>query len=123
MNNDDVISILQRLVTDNTKDNMTIEQQYYVNGLADALQTVKDMTYANLTIGNHYFVITKDCNDAPVVCAMELYKINRCKAKTAYCFKSVHSSWKYPIVVLYSKSSLTKRVFQTEELARKAFEN
>lgn len=124
-NMNDIIEKLKNMIAVNTSTNMTSEQEYYVSGLADALELIESSVADNLIIGNRYFVILYENGDIhlPYVREMKLYKISQGTVKSSYCFTFNLNSGKYisnsPDLVLASKKSLTNRVFFTKEQAER----
>lgn len=113
-----IIDKLNSMITMETSTNMTSEQEYYVAGLADALQVIEEMLAEELSIGKTYFVIMyKD--DEPYIEEMKLYRINDRNKKT-YCFtKNIDSNSPTPDLVLASEHSLKARVFNSQEEAER----
>lgn len=125
-NMNDVIEKLKNLIAVNTGENMTSEQEYYVNGLADALEIMESSVADNLIIGNKYFVVLYENGDVhlPYIREMKLYKISHGAIKSSYCFtynlENIKHNRNTPDLVLASKKGLSKRVFFTKEQAEKS---
>lgn len=101
---------------------MTAEQEYYVSGLSDALEIVKQHYNNMYQVGKIYYVIVKDnYRDCNTVQRMILYRINQTPLKTSYCFSSdfVSKHIPHPDLILYSEQSLRLRVYRTMEEAKR----
>lgn len=98
---------------------MTENQTYYVSGLSDALEIIKEQLEDGLKIGEKYFVLmqTDRMSDDIYVDEMILYRINQ-KKKTSYCFTR-DGTKPTPDLILYSKNGLHRRIFDTYEEANR----
>lgn len=114
-----VIDALNSKITSETHSNMTKEQEYYVIGLADALEIVKEISEERYVIGRTYYVLIPDKLYGVNVEPMKLYRINH-KKRTSYCFtRHLTGNEVTPDLVLNSEGSLKLRVFNTREEAEK----
>lgn len=116
---------LQTMIDIQSCSEMNENQIYYVSGLADALQVVKEFMDKELVLNHVYFVIMfKDDNkNSPYVTKMRLYKISR-KSKLCYCFTQYLSGkTTSPDLILYSSGGLATRVFSTQEAAEQALKS
>ena len=114
-----VIDKIQGMIVKQSSPDMTESQRYYITGLADALQVIEDYMNEKLTVGKSYYVIMfKEPNHHfPYIDYMRCYKISE-KGKPSYCFtRSEYGKFPSPDLVLYSKSGLARRVFDTKESA------
>ncbi len=114
-----IIEALNGKITSETHFNMTKEQEYYVAGLADALEIVKNVSEEQYVVGRTYYVLTLDKYNMAQVEPMRLYRINR-KKRLSYCFtRYLTGDIVTPDVVLNSEGSMKLRVFTTREEADK----
>ena len=112
----EIINKLENMILLETKPNMTKEQEYYVAGIADALEVVKKYSSNDLIVGKHYFVIMYKNNkkNNPYIEEMKLYRINK-KQRQVYCFtRNLKGHNETPDLVLASKAGLTMRVFESK---------
>lgn len=120
-----IVEKLQTMIDIQSCSEMNENQIYYVSGLADALQVVKEFMDKELALNHVYFVIMfKDDNkNSPYVTKMRLYKISR-KSKLCYCFTQYLSGkTTSPDLILYSIGGLSTRVFSTQEAAEQALKS
>lgn len=114
-----IIDAINAKITVETSLNMTTEQEYYIAGLSDALEIVKEHMEQDYAIGKTYYVIMPDDFNDVKIEQMRLYRINK-KKKLAYCFtRYLTGNVSAPDLVLYSKGSLKLRVHETKEEAEK----
>lgn len=116
---------LQTMIDIQSCSEMNENQIYYVSGLADALQVVKEFMDKELVLNHVYFVIMfkDDDKNSPYVTKMRLYKISR-KSKLCYCFTQYLSGkTTSPDLILYSIGGLSTRVFSTQEAAEQALKS
>lgn len=94
---------------------MTENQTYYVSGLSDALEIIKECVDNGLKIGNKYYVIMQSADNYTIndlsIEEMVLYRINQ-KKKCSYCFTR---NYDHPTadLVLYSQRGIMRRVFDS----------
>ena len=113
----EIIEKIKSKIMLESSSHMTKEQEYYVSGLADALQIIEDSLDKELKIGNTYFVIMQDNNGFPYVEEIRLYRINK-KKRWSYCFtRYLTGDYPCPDLVLSSKGGLMMRVFKSKEEA------
>lgn len=111
---DEIIAEIEHKISYEKTGSLTSEQEYYVAGLADALQIIKEIV-GKFAVGRKYFVIVNHKGDLDIE-EMTLYRINK-KTKFAYCFTR-DASKPQPDLVLYSKQGMEHRVFSTYEEAK-----
>lgn len=115
--NEIIEEIKRKIAIESSSLHMTPEQEQYVVGLADALQIIEEHCANQLVIGKKYYVLTYSKYERCVnVEEMTLYRINN-KKKRSYCFTKNNNN-PVPDLVLYSKSGLKMRVFNTIEEAQ-----
>ncbi len=115
----DMVEKIKGMIATQSCPDMTECQRYYITGLADALQVVVEYMNNKLAIGKTYYVIMfkEPNNKFPYIDVMRCYKISE-KGKPSYCFtRSVRGRHPQPDLVLYSKSGLARRVFNTRKAA------
>jgi len=115
------IEEIERKITLEKKCDKDSKCEYYLAGLADALEIIKK--YENeYIVGNCYYVIMPPSHyetDNKVL-KMQLYKITGKNNRKYYCFSTYINS-KYPgnDLTLSSQGSLKLRVYKTKEEAEK----